>query len=190
MKIFISGGCKNGKSYYAQKLAMAQRKKSLYYIATMRPADKEDDLRIIRHKEERKDWGFETIECPEHIENILNICSKDGSFLLDSLTALLSNEMFSPEGKCDFFAFENIKKGLGKVYKSVEDIVVVSDYIYSDAFIYDDYTEGYRRSLACLDRFCAEQSDIVIECVFSSLIIHKGKKEFEMLYEKISSFLF
>lgn len=165
---------------------MTQRKESLYYIATMRPADKEDDLRIVRHKEERKDWGFETIECPEHIEDILTICSKDGSFLLDSLTALLSNEMFSPEGQCDFFAFENIKIGLEEVYRSIENIVIVSDYIYSDAFIYDEYTEGYRKSLAFLDRFCAEQSDIVIECVFSSLIVHKGKKEFEPLYEKIS----
>ena len=38
MNIFISGGCKNGKSMYAQKLAkeMADaRGRALYYIATV-----------------------------------------------------------------------------------------------------------------------------------------------------------
>ena len=45
MNIFISGGCKNGKSMYAQKLAkeMADaRGRALYYIATMIPTDEED----------------------------------------------------------------------------------------------------------------------------------------------------
>ena len=62
MRIFISGGCKNGKSYYAQHLAKAQQTNFLYYIATMQPVDSEDDERIIRHKQERDDWGFTTIE--------------------------------------------------------------------------------------------------------------------------------
>ena len=47
MNILISGGCKNGKSYYAQKLAlsMAQEKSlPLYYLATMIPVDDEEDV--------------------------------------------------------------------------------------------------------------------------------------------------
>ena len=42
MKIFISGGCKNGKSYFAQSLAKATCRGvggPLYYIATMIPCD-------------------------------------------------------------------------------------------------------------------------------------------------------
>ena len=56
MNILISGGCKNGKSYYAQKLAlsMAQEKSlPLYYLATMIPVDDEDRVRIERHLKER-----------------------------------------------------------------------------------------------------------------------------------------
>jgi len=98
MRIFISGGCKNGKSYYAQHLAQAQKTElknnSLYYIATMKPIDREDDERIERHRQERKGWGFTTVEQAIDIENILNKCDIRGSFLLDSLTALLANEMF------------------------------------------------------------------------------------------------
>ena len=65
MNILISGGCKNGKSYYAQKLAlsMAQEKSlPLYYLATMIPVDDEDRVRIERHLKEREGWGFDTIE--------------------------------------------------------------------------------------------------------------------------------
>ena len=57
MNILISGGCKNGKSYYAQKLAlsMAQEKSlPLYYLATMIPVDDEDRVRIERHLKERE----------------------------------------------------------------------------------------------------------------------------------------
>ncbi len=65
MNYFISGGCKNGKSFHAQRIAkeMAEKTgKPLYYLATMEPHDAEDDARIARHIKERDGWGFTTIE--------------------------------------------------------------------------------------------------------------------------------
>ena len=47
MHTFISGGCKNGKSYYAQHIARAQGA-PLYYVATMISTGAEDDARIAR----------------------------------------------------------------------------------------------------------------------------------------------
>ena len=111
MNIFISGGCKNGKSYHAQELARdMSREKSLplYYLATMIPADDEDRARIKRHLSERDGWGFETIEQGRNICYALDgttssgeKVSAQGVFLLDSVTALLSNEMFLPDGTVD-----------------------------------------------------------------------------------------
>lgn len=49
MNIFISGGCKNGKSYHAQELARDMARENslpLYYLATMIPTDEEDRARI------------------------------------------------------------------------------------------------------------------------------------------------
>ena len=97
MSTFISGGCKNGKSYYAQRIAKSAGT-PLYYIATMIPHDDEDDARILRHRNERDGWGFETLECGADILSCLDRADPDGSFLLDSVTALLSNEMFAPDG--------------------------------------------------------------------------------------------
>ena len=191
MKIFISGGCKNGKSYYAQHLAKNQQNlnknnKNLYYIATMRPVDGEDNERIERHVKDRGGWGFETVEQPDDINKILEKCDINGSFLLDSLTALLANEMFLKNGGINRGAADKIAAELNELLNVVENIVVVSDYIYSDAELYDDLTEEYRKSLAQIDRIAAKNCDIVLECAYANMTVHKGG-EFQNheIFEKI-----
>jgi len=175
MRIFISGGCKNGKSYFAQKLAKSQETNALYYIATMQSADTEDDERIARHRRERDGWGFLTVEQPADIDAILQKCDPRGSFLLDSLTALLANEMFPPSGAVNESAAEKIADDLTRVLQKIENIVIVSDYIYGDAAIYDQLTEKYRKSLAALDRLSAKICDVVLEAAFTSIVVHKGE---------------
>ena len=181
MRVFISGGCKNGKSYYAQHLAKDQQGgQSLYYIATMNAVDQEDDVRITRHREERLGWGFTTIEQGRRIEGILQQCDPNGSFLLDSLTALLANEMFPPETpmQVDEHASGRIAGGLLQVLDGISNIVIVSDYIYSDALVFDPLTELYRKSLASLDCLAAKHCDVVLEVCYTQIIVHKGKELF------------
>ena len=191
MKIFISGGCKNGKSYYAQRLAKGQHSAntrgqgSLYYIATMKPVDAEDNERILRHRCEREGWGFTTIEQPVNIEKILDTCGHSHSFLLDSLTALLANEMFLSDGSVNEHAARKIADGLVQITANIRDIVIVSDYIYSDANVYDSLTEKYKKSLAEIDRTAAEHCDVVLEAAYTNVIAHKGREMFKALYEKI-----
>ena len=177
MKIFISGGCKNGKSTYAQHTAKWQSGQStpLYYIATMNAADTEDSERIVKHRQEREGWGFITIEQPKGIERILQKCDCGSSFLLDSLTALLANEMFPPSGDFDKNAHERIAIGLLQVLSKLKNIIIVSDYIYSDAMQYDPLTEAYRKSLAILDKLAAKNCDVVLEAAYTQIITHKGE---------------
>ena len=182
MKIFISGGCKSGKSYYAQCLAKKGKRQAspLYYIATMKGVDQEDENRITRHREERDGWGFTTVEQHRGIENILNECDHSGSFLLDSLTALLSNEMFPARDIINVNAYEQIAEGLTKIMKQLSHIVIVSDYIYSDAALYDSLTEKYRKSLAALDSLTAKNCDVVLEVMYAQVIVHKDVVGFEI----------
>ena len=72
-----------------------------YYLATMIPHDAEDDARIARHRAERAGWGCETVECGVNILAALEKTDPAGVFLLDSVTALLSNEMFRADGTMD-----------------------------------------------------------------------------------------
>lgn len=182
MKIFISGGCKNGKSTHAQKLAKSQQKAEypLYYVATMNPTDDEDVERINRHILERDGMDFETIEICRDVKKLISICDCKGSFLLDSTTALLANEMFQGEA-INIFAHTKIGEELAVLLDSLLDVVIVSDYIYSDAAIYDVETENYRKGLAYLDRICANKCDIVLEVCFGSVIVHKGGEHYQKI---------
>jgi len=182
MRVFISGGCKNGKSTYAQILAKRQQAGSLYYIAAMDAVDQEDEERIAKHRQEREGQGFITVEQPLGIENILKKCDHDGSFLLDSLTALLANEMFSTRSGVDCNACERITTGLIQVLSQIRHIVIVSDYIYSDAMLYDPLTEKYRKSLAALDRLAAIHCDVVLEAAHTQIIVHKGGDMFHEIH--------
>lgn len=171
MNVLISGGCKNGKSFYAQRRAkkMADRLGvPLYYIATMIPHDEEDKARIRRHIDERAGWGFETIEQGRSLTDILQRGGVDrsGVFLMDSITALLDNEMFDEHGSLDEKAPGRVKDDVLAFAKGTGNTLFVSDYIYGDADAYSPAVEYYRRSLAAVDRALAAYCDEVIEITY------------------------
>ena len=173
MHIYISGGCKNGKSYYAQRLAKALGE-PLYYLATMIPTDGEDDARIARNIADRAGWGFQTIECGRRILTALDGADSEGSFLLDSVTALLANEMFTPEG-FDPDAPARVAEELEAFLRRTANAVLVSDFIFGDAAIYDEMTEAYVAGLAYLDRKLAAAGDVLLEVSAGRAICHKGE---------------
>lgn len=177
MHTFISGGCKNGKSWYAQRLAKAGGV-PLYYVATMISTGEEDDQRIARHIREREGWGFVTLECGRDILSCLDHADCNGSFLLDSVTALLANEMFRPEG-FDVTAPQRVADALAEFVRRTRSSVFVSDYLYSDAQIFDEWTENYRRGLAFVDRSLAACCENVLEVSAANVICHKGGKIIE-----------
>ena len=184
MNVLISGGCKNGKSFYAQQLAADLAAGGpLYYIATMIPCDEEDRARIRRHLAERDGWGFETIEQGRNVAGLIGRGDVDlsGSFLLDSVTAVLENEMFPvaiKNGTPEFLGEDRdapgrVKEELVAFAKAVEaaggSVVFVSDYIYGDKGEYSESTEAYRRALASADRALAAVCGRVIEVTYGMI---------------------
>ena len=184
VNILVSGGAKNGKSMFAQKTAREMAEEQglpLYYIATMIPRDEEDEARIGRHRKERAGWGFETIECGKGLGSLLDEMGRGvgdetaggvgdeaadgprGVFLLDSVTALLSNEMFADDGSVDNEAAARVAEECVAFAKATKNTVFVSDYIYGDGEDYDKLTEEYRHGLAMVDRRLAEVCDRVVE---------------------------
>ena len=178
MTVFVSGGAKNGKSSFAQELAvkLANGKKH-YYVATMIPADAEDRERIRKHLDDRAGLGFETIECGRNILSCLDKAEKDATFLLDSVTALLMNELFPnpADGKMDTDAACRCADDLATFAQSVGNAVFVSDFIYSDAACYDETTEVYRACLAAVDRRLAAVCETVVEAAAGNFIVRKGE---------------
>lgn len=170
MNVFISGGCKNGKSLCAQKMARDMAAKSgraLYYVATMIPSDDEDMARIRRHRKDREGEGFITLERGRDILGVLTReVDRGGVFVLDSVTALLFNEMFPPDGTLDLSAGERLAEELTDFAAETGNTLFISDYIFSEAKLFDDYTENYRRALAAIDRKLASVCGRVIEVSF------------------------
>ena len=190
MIILLTGGCKNGKSGLAQKLAVLLSKRKhgrLFYVATMKSTGEEDDERIRRHVEDRAGLGFETIEIQTDIgllyKSAIEIAGDDcyfGTYLIDSLTALLANEMFTE--KCgNFFTDKEAPDRVGTELKELmkttaekrADLIFVSDGIYSDSAIYDGDTFLYREGLGKLERVVTDCADLVIEMCAGVPMIHK-----------------
>jgi len=176
----VIGGAKSGKSMYAQNLSKKLENESgnLYYVATMNPYDLEDLKRIENHLKEREGYGFDTIEIQRNIGSIASKIEKKDTLLIDSLTSIVTNEMFVSN---DFN--ENVKSNIINGIKSISNValnvVMVSDYISSDSIHYDSYTESFRKELGTLNREVTSFSDVVIECVFNNIIIHKGRNLLE-----------
>ena len=173
MNYFLSGGAKNGKSSLAQRIVCAQPGPR-YYLATMIPHDDEDLLRIRRHIDDRAGLGFSTVECGTDILSALGRMDPGGAVLLDSVTALLSNEMFRADGTLDADAPERLERELLAFSRQMRCCVFVSDYIYADGGQYDAWTEAYRRGLARLNRALAAACENAAELCCAQTYWYKG----------------
>lgn len=178
MIVLIIGGAKSSKSshaeFYSSELSKL-KKGELLYLATMNPYDLEDLKRIKNHVESRKNYNFKTIERHRNLNIIVDNFSENDTVLLDSLTSLVTNEMFI--GK-DFNenVHNKILNDLRKIASKVSNLVIVSDYVFSDGIKYDLYTEAFRKELGKINCELAFFSDVVIEASFGNLIFHKGKE--------------
>ena len=142
--IFVTGGSGSGKSKYAEQLAVneaARRNASLYYLATMKICDSEDEAKAERHRKMRAGKGFKTIEAPTGIENVTHqINLKNAVVLLECISNLTANEMFKEnDGKYESIpadcVTEKIVREVQKLKDNVAELVVVSD----DIFCGGDY---------------------------------------------------
>ena len=196
MIALVVGGAKSGKSMFAQDLAKSLNESfkiyleedlevdlhenpeikngKLYYVATMNPYDLEDLKRIENHLKEREGYGFNTIEETIDMSKVSKLIQKNDTVLIDSVTSLVTNYMF--QGK-EFFkeVSGDILFGILEVINESGNVVIVSDYLFSDSIQYDCYTESFRKEIGIKNRKLAELADTVVECSYGNIIYHKGK---------------
>lgn len=88
--LFITGGCRSGKSRFALTLA-DRRFKQKVFMATCRAEDEEMQQRIKEHQEARgSDW--QTVEIPTALsEAVASHSSRADVILIDCLTLWVSN---------------------------------------------------------------------------------------------------
>lgn len=172
MMILVVGGSGSGKSAYAEsRMEALAPGKGKYYIATMKIWDKEGEKKVERHRRMRSGKGFVTIEQPEWVGLAVSKMEAGSSALLECLSNLAANEMFSddlPEGVSYAGAEETadrIMEGVKVLKEHLTDLVIVSCNVFDDGISYDEGTMEYIRALGDVNERLAALADEVVEVV-------------------------
>jgi len=172
MKYLIIGGSKSGKSEIGENISLHLNSEKVIYVATMKPYDNEDKERIEKHIQRRIGLKYETLEVERNLHKIVNNINEEDTVLIDSITSLVTNEMFC-RGEIIKKPSINILNGLEQILFKARNTIIVSDYIFNDAIEYDEVTNNYQKELALINRRLAEICDNVIECSFGNIKYHK-----------------
>jgi len=166
MIVLVTGGSGCGKSTWAEKLIASLPDEKRVYIATMQVYDEESVRRVARHRAQRADKGFRTIECEK---DLASADIEEGSIvLLEDLVNLMANEMF------DGGDVERIVPALKALASRCRHLVMVTNDVFSDGVTYAESTQEYLRMLAEINRQAAALADCVVEVVYSIPIAVKG----------------
>ena len=168
----------------------------------MRRDSGEAAARIRKHREQRRGKGFRLYEA-ESLSALKGApCAH--TILFDCLSDFAANVMFSHENlqrfekaekmtetrRISFFeAFltsvsKAIETGVEELVEKCENLVIVSDFVFSDGAVYDSLTELYICLLGDLWRKIAERADEVTEIVFGLPVKLKSRGGLGMPGEK------
>jgi len=91
--VLVTGGCRSGKSGYAQRLAEVQPPARLF-IATCPVTDDELRERIAAHQRARQDRGWETVEEQVDLGGVLQRHAGCNVVLVDCVTLWVNNVVY------------------------------------------------------------------------------------------------
>lgn len=154
--VLVLGENDSGKSLYAEQLSV-ESGSPRYYLATMMPHTDENFKRIEKHRHQRREKGFETLEVPWEIDQIQ--IESDGVVLLEDISNLLANGIFSHEA--------DGKMALNKVKKLAEQcktLIIVSISGLTDQG-YDEGTVRYIHDLNWINQQLSEMAETVYHMV-------------------------
>ena len=168
MLILIIGGSGSGKSAFAEALVQKLPGERIY-LATMSASDPESLRRIARHRKQRETLGFATLEQPLRLWEAA--VPAGTNVLLEDLSNLLANEMFSPAGG----GVDAVRRGLEHLTASCGNLTVVTNEIFSGGAEYEGDTLSYMKNLAVLNRELAARADLAVEVVCGLPNVLKGE---------------
>lgn len=154
MMILVAGANSSGKSLFAERL-ISGMSGTRCYIATMIPCGSEGAARVARHRQQRADLGFVTLELP---------CSVSEAALPDSCTVLLedasnllANAVFEQGGTP-----ESVYDDIRKLEQRCRTLVVVTIGGLCETE-YNGETRAYIRSLNRLNGLLRDRAQLVFE---------------------------
>ena len=105
--ILVTGGARSGKSAYSETLAKSFSG-SMAYIATCPIMDEEMARRVERHRQQRKNDGWITIEEELDLAGVIRQSAQYDTILVDCLTLWINNLMYHAERAGDWVSEERM----------------------------------------------------------------------------------
>lgn len=167
MFIVVTGASASGKSEYAEKkiMSLTPQEESAIYIATMQPYGDEGRARIEKHRRQRAQRRFETVEIYMDME--MARIPERKNILLECMSNLVANEMFSRQKPQSAEMLKaRIVQGMIQLRTMSKNIVVVTNEVFSDTLQYDAQTLAYIKLLGEVNQALAELADEVVEVVY------------------------
>lgn len=194
MFILVLGREKSGKSRYAESLSAKLSRGAPVYIATMIPVGDGEAgaARIARHREQRGDLGFETVEMPYGLSGLE--LGPDRTALLEDVSNLLANYIFSgglkpraprflyhptdtllcPKPAAALAGVEAAVTDIMALAAKCENLIAVSLVGIAESDLYDDATNGYIAALREVNARLLRLADAAVEAKNGEPAVIKG----------------
>lgn len=169
--VLVTGGARSGKSNFAEKLCIDQNN-STAYIATSIPFDDEMKDRVKKHKESRpQNWN--TYEIYKDIYSIIKeISNKYETVILDCVTLLVNNLMFTYDmdidkanqeeiNELEKYIKDQVKKLIEEIKKTNLYFVVVTNELGMAVVPDNKLSRVYTDIVGRINQQIASQSDEV-----------------------------
>jgi adenosylcobinamide kinase/adenosylcobinamide-phosphate guanylyltransferase len=170
--VFVTGGCRSGKSQYALQTAEKIAATRKIYIATCVPQDDEMQQRVARHQKERNP-NWVTVEEPLHLPQVI-VENSPGAhvILIDCLTLWASNLMLETH---DEALLKNKMEQLVQALVQADcPVVVVSNEVGSGIVPENRLARQFRDLVGWLNQAVAACADKVIWMVAGIPVTVKG----------------
>lgn len=178
MRVLVTGGSASGKSAYAEELACSLSP-GRTYLATMSPHGTEAQERIRRHRAQRANLGFRTIE--RSGSSLAPLGGEDvgtcyGVVLLEDLGNLVANALFGRDGMAadPMALIERLEQEVLGLSRSFEHVVVVGNEVGCEGVAASEGTRTWVYALGALTCRLAANFNTVVEVSAGIACVVKG----------------
>ncbi len=166
MIVLVMGGSGSGKSRWAERLAVTLPGSARVYLATMQAADEESLRRVARHRAQRADKGFRTVEASVDLANAS--FPPDTAVLVEDVPNWVANEIFGGGDTA------RLLPALHSMAARARHLILVTGNVFADGVTYDASTTAYLQTLTEVNAAAAALSDAVVEIVCGLPMYLKG----------------
>jgi adenosylcobinamide kinase/adenosylcobinamide-phosphate guanylyltransferase len=171
--IFVTGGCRSGKSQFALDYANRHFHKKLY-LATCEALDEEMVKRIEQHKLKRGS-GWQTVEEPTRVAEAIKRHGNDMEvILLDCVTLWVSNLLMRK--KEDREIMNEVDKFIDTMKQAESSFVIVSNEVGMGLVPVEPLGRRFRDLSGTVNQKIAEVAQTVVFTVSGIPIFLKGKE--------------